>query len=299
MLATVLLIGIGLGACYALFALGFSLVYTTLGTMNFAHGEILLAGVYVVVVTATAGLPVPVAIAVGLLASAAVGVLVERFAFRPLRYSGDLVLPLVAGLGAALIVRNAIVNEWGPARSAFPDLLPEGGITHAGATLSFAAIGALALAFGLAVLIERGLKRMRFGWAVQAVAQDVTAARLAGLPVSLIVATAYGIAGAIGTAGAVLFVNTLGTLQVAYGFTATIMAFTAAVIGGITSLRGAVVGGVILGLVQAVSSYYVGGAYREATTFVVLIVILMVLPQGIFRRDSLRSGETSFEQRTA
>lgn len=299
MFQTVLLIGIGLGASYALFALGFSLIYSTIGWMNFAHGDIVLAGVYVVVVTATAGLPVPLAIGGGLLAAAAVGLLVERFAFRPLRYSGDLVLPIVAGLGAALLVRNAVVNEWGSARSAFPDLLPDAGISYGGATLSFAAIGALALAFGLAVLIERALKTTRLGWAVQAVAQDVVAARLAGLPISLLVASAYAVAGAIGTCGAVLFVSTLGTLQVEYGFTATIMAFTAAVIGGITSLRGAIVGGLLLGIVQAISSYYVGGAYREATTFVVLIAILMLLPQGLVRRDALRSGETSYEQRTA
>lgn len=289
---SVLLIGLSLGASYALFALGYSLVYSVLGSMNLAHGDVLVAGTYVTLVTAVAGVPAPLAVAAGVVAAAVTGAAVDLLAYRPLRFARDPVLPLVAGLGAALILRNLITEAEGTNEATFPSLLPEAGITANGVTLSFAALGALALAVGIAVLVERFLSRTRAGWATQAVAQDLAAARLVGVPVSGVILGVYAAAGAVGALGGILYASTLTTLKVSLGFAATVQAFTAAVIGGITSLRGAVVGGVALGLIHAFTAYYLDSSYRDVATFLILIAVLVVAPGGLLGTSRVSSAET-------
>lgn len=276
----VLLIGLSLGVSYAFFALGYSLVYSVLGLMNLAHGDVLVLGAFASFGLWTAGAAPAVAIIGGVLAAAVAGAIVEETVYRPLRFAADAVLPLVAGLGAALIIRNAITATT-DGGSNFPALFPEAGITLEGVTLSFAALVALAGAVLLAFGLERFLRTTRYGWTVQAVAQDITAARLIGIPVWAVVLGIYAIAGAVGALGGILYASIIGTLKVSLGFAATVQAFTAAIIGGITSLRGAVLGGLVLGVVHSFVAYNLPGTYRDAITFLLLIVVLLFLPGGL------------------
>ncbi len=273
---TLLVIGIATGAAYALFALGYSLVYDVLGLMNLAHGDILMIATFVCLGTFEATGSAALALLAGLAVGAVAGTVVDQVAFRPLRDTGDAVAPLVAALGAALVLRNVAQSAFGARDRAFPDLLPSGGLRVADAQLPLAAVVALVAGVGLAVLAHRLLRRTRAGAVVVAVSEDVTAARLVGLPVWLAVAAVYAVAGSVAAIGGILYASTFGALKLSLGWTATVIAFTAAVIGGRGSPLGAVLGGLALGIGSTFLVYFLPSGYREAIAFGLLATVLLL-----------------------
>jgi branched-chain amino acid transport system permease protein len=277
--ATLLVIGVATGAAYALFALGYALVYDVLGLMNLAHGDILMIATFVCLGTFEATGSAVVAVAAGLAVGAVAGAVVDQVAYRPLRDTGDAVAPLVAALGAALLLRNLAQRAFGARDRGFPDLLPGGELHIAGTELPVAAVAALAGGVGLALLARRLLLHTRAGTVVVAVAQDLTAARLTGLPVWLAVVAVYAVAGAVAAVGGILYASTFGALKLSIGWSATVIAFTAAVIGGRNSLVGAVVGGLALGVGTTFLLYFLPSGYREAMAFALLAVVLLARPE--------------------
>lgn len=274
--ATLVVLGIGTGAVYALFALGYALVYDVLGLMNLAHGDILMIATFVCLGTWEATGSPPLAVAAGLAVGAVAGSVVDQVAYRPLRYTGDAVAPLVAALGAALVLRNLAQTAFGPEDRSFPDMLPAGRLRLAGAELSVAALLALGGGLVIAVVARHLLAHTRAGAVVVAVAQDLTAARLVGLPVWTAVVVVYALAGAVAAIGGILYASTFGVLKLSFGWSATVIAFTAAVIGGRGSLLGAVVGGLALGVGTTFLVYFLPSGYREAIAFLLLAVVLVV-----------------------
>ena len=270
------MLGIGTGAVYALFALGYALVYDLLGLMNLAHGDILMIATFMCLGTWEAtGSPV-LAVAAGLAVGAIAGSVVDQVAYRPLRYTGDTVAPLVAALGAALVLRNLAQTAFGPEDRSFPDLLAAGHLRLAGVELSVAALIALAGGIALAVAARRVMDRTAAGAVVLAVAQDLTAARLVGLPVWLAIVAVYAVAGVVAAIGGVLYASTFGVLKLSFGWNATVIAFTAAIIGGRGSLLGAVAGGLALGVATTFLVYFLPSGYREAIAFILLAAVLIL-----------------------
>ncbi|MFC5993049.1 branched-chain amino acid ABC transporter permease [Pseudonocardia hispaniensis] len=291
--------GLVLGSLIGLIALGYTMVYGIIQLINFAHGEIFMVGAYGGLATLTYLLPtaiahqwyvaLPLALVGGAVIAALVAVATERFAYRPLRDAPRLA-PLITALGVSVALQEAVRVFYPNATAAlpFPSIFIEGTleipvpggtvpIKYAGILL---AVVSLTLAAGLQVFVDRS----RTGRAMRATAQDRDVARLMGIDPDRVIVVTFLIGGALAGIGGVLYGGYLNNINIDMGFQNGIFAFTAAVLGGIGSIRGAVVGGLAIGLVKSLGGQYLPGgtAYDYVWIFVVLIVVLVFRPQGFF-----------------
>lgn len=272
--------GLAAGSVYALVAVGYSLVYGVLKLINFAHGDVYMFGTFAAVALLLSGLPPLLALPLAIVTGAVLAIVVERIAYRPLR-DANRIAPTVSAIGAALIIRNAAQSLWGTSTRPFPVRLDAPVLPVFGIGVSTIQVGV----FGAALLLMLGfdffIRHSLAGKAMRAVSQDMVAAGYMGIPVNRIVVLAYGLGGALGVAGGILFALNYNTVFVAMGFAGTMKAFIAAVIGGIGNLRGAFVGGLGLGVIEALATGYVSSGYRDAIAFGVLILVLLVRPEGL------------------
>ncbi len=277
--------GLVLGCLYGLLAIGLSMVYGILRMINFAHGEILMVGVFVALPVSWAGAPFPVALLAGVAASAFLGVVVQRLVYRPLLKSRDVTL-LVASLGVSLLLQNVVLMLTSPQPkrpdpSAFLDRQVElGGVILRNIDLT---IVLLALVFMAATSLF--LKYAPAGRALRAMAQDQGAARMMGIRVPFMVMMCFLIGSALAGLAGVFIGYKYGHLTPLAGFLPGMKGFVAAVIGGIGSFPGAVVGGLILGLLEVFLVGYLPDAlaqFRDGYVFLVLILVLLVRPSGLF-----------------
>jgi branched-chain amino acid transport system permease protein len=290
--------GLVLGSLIALIALGYTMVYGIITLINFAHGEIFMVGAYGGLATLTYLMPtfiaqrwyfaLPVVLVGGALISVLVAIAMERFAYRPLRNAPRLA-PLITALGVSVALQEAVRVFYPGATAAipFPNLFIEGTwiipigngvpIRYTGILLI---VVSLVLAFGL----ERFIERTRMGRAMRATSQDRDVARLMGVDPDRIIVLTFAIGGALAGIAGVLYGSYLNNINIDMGFQNGIFAFTAAVLGGIGNIRGAVIGGLVIGLVKALGGQYLPGgtAYDYVWIFVVLIIVLVFRPQGFF-----------------
>ncbi len=282
--------GLAVGGIYALIALGYTMVYGVLKLINFAHGDLFTLGAYLgftVLVSFGLGghigvgpaILVCVVLVMGL--SALAGHILERAAYRPLRKSGRL-SAVVSALGASIFLQNAIMLVWGAKGLAYPaDLLPRIVIPIAGQPVPLIRV----VVFICSILVMVGLyvfiNRTRMGMAIRASAIDQGAAKLMGIDVRHVVAIVFMIGPALGGLAGVMVGACYGQITFSMGQIYGLKAFTAAIIGGIGNIPGAMLGGVLLGLIEAFGAAYVSLAWRDAITFLVLILILVVRPTGI------------------
>mgnify|MGYP002780610685 FL=1 len=281
--------GLAQGCMLALVALGYSLVFGVLRLINFAHGEVFMVGAYTALSTTTAlagVLPPLWALGVGLVVAmagaAALGVALERFAYRPLRAkAGDSAVarraPLVTALAASVLLQNAAQLVFSARYRPFP------AVVEAPRPLI------MAVTVAVAVALEVGLRRTYFGLALRAVAFDPDAARLVGVPVHKVVAATFGLGSALAALGAVLYCLDQSQVYPTLGVGVGMRAFVAAVVGGIGSIPGAFLGGLLLGLLGELLKLtsYSGGL--DAVVFLVLIATLVGRPEGLLgRREPLK-----------
>lgn len=282
--------GLTLGAIYSLIALGYTLVYGILAMINFAHSEVLMLGSFVALGLAAWG---PAALSSGPLGLAAmfvagmagaglVNAIVERWAYRPLRRAPRLA-PLIAAIGVSIILQNAIFLWVSTQSISFPLPVEVGQISVLGATVSELQLVILAAALGLMVLLHFFVEKTRMGKAMRACADDLSTAGLMGIDADRIVAVTFLVGGALGGAAGVLYGMNYGSIKYNLGFLPGAKAFTAAVLGGIGNIRGAVLGGFILGFLEVIASGYIpnGAQWRDVIAFTVLIAVLLVRPSGI------------------
>ncbi|MHB1419846.1 MAG: branched-chain amino acid ABC transporter permease [Bacillota bacterium] len=274
--------GITLGGIYVLITTGFSVVYSVLRMMNFAHGDVYMFGVYVATtLLLTVNLNPLLAIMVGVLTGGILAALVQIIGYRPLRGAHPMMV-IVTAVAIGWIIRNAVQLIWGVRNQPFPSLLGGGAVFHFGQiNVPISQLEALAFAMVIIVCFNIFLRRHKVGHAITMVAQDIEVSSLMGIAINRIVTVVYFIAGAMGVAGGLLFASTYSVIYTTMGFNGTIIAFTAAIIGGMGSLSGALAGGMVLGLAQSLSAAYLSPGYRDAITFTLLIAILLVRPQGI------------------
>jgi len=286
--------GLTLGSVYALTALGYSMVYGILRLLNFAHGEVYMIGAFVgwgvLHLLAPDGallLPSPLTIAIMLVvamaACGALGVAIERFAYRPLR-SAPRIAPLISALGVSFFLQNAVLLTMGARYRAYRTGLlipPEAAIRMHGVTISAARILVMVVSVVLMVGLHCLVRRTRLGRAMRATAQDREAAAMMGIDVDRVIVWAFFVGSALGGAAGVL-VGLLFTQVYHYmGFTAGLKGFTAAVFGGIGSIPGAMVGGVLLGVIESIGVGFISPRYRDLIAFTVLIALLLVRPRGL------------------
>lgn len=282
--------GLAVGGVYALIALGYTMVYGILRLINFAHGDLFTLGAYLgftlLVSLNLQGLMGGLAIAgvliimaMGLVAL--VGYLLERVAYRPLRRSNRLAA-VVSALGASIFFSNAIMLVWGARVKVFPSgILPVATVSVLGVEIMLTRIILFGSAVALMLLLYWFINRTQVGTAIRAVAIDQDAAKLMGINVNHIISLVFLIGPALGGAAGVMMGLYYGQISYDMGFSFGLKAFTAAILGGIGNIPGAMLGGILLGVLEAVAAGYISMAWKDAIAFGVLILILIVRPTGL------------------
>jgi branched-chain amino acid transport system permease protein len=288
--------GLVLGAVYALVALGYTMVYGILGLINFAHGEVVMVGALLALAAikplAAAGVPpvvlLPLALAVAMIGCMVLGAAVERIAYRPLRNAPRLA-PLITAIGVSIVLQYSVVLIWGRSYHAYPELLPTTPLDFFGARISPAQIAIVALSAIVMAALLWLVHRTRLGRAMRATAENPAVARLMGVDVDRVISLTFVIGSALGAVAGVMVSINYSVAHYQMGFILGLKAFTAAVLGGIGNLAGAVVGGLLLGLIEALASGYIGDLtgglfgsnYRDVFAFLVLVVVLIFRPTGL------------------
>jgi branched-chain amino acid transport system permease protein len=290
--------GLVLGAIYALVALGYTMVYGILGLINFAHGEIVMMGAMVALTVIQAliasGIPLPgPAIAgLGLLVALPVCMLlgygIERVAYRPLRNAHRLT-PLITAIGVSIVLQNVAMIIWGRQYHPFPALLPATSHPIAGAAINDLQIFIVLLAAAIMAALLTLVHRTRLGRAMRATAQNPEVAGLMGVNINSVISITFVIGSALAAVAGVMISAYYGVAHYFMGFMLGLKAFTAAVLGGIGNLAGAVVGGVLLGVIESLGAGYIGDVtggflgshYQDVFAFLVLIVVLTLRPSGL------------------
>jgi branched-chain amino acid transport system permease protein len=288
--------GIVLGSVYALVALGYTMVYGILGLINFAHGEVVMVGAMVTLAVikllAGSGLPLAVqlliALGVAIPACMALGATIERVAYRPLRNAPRLA-PLITAIGVSIVLQYLVVLIWGRGYHPYPELLPTTPIDIAGARISPAQIIIVVFSALMMGALLWLVHHTRLGRAMRATAENPAVARLMGVNVNHVITMTFVIGSGLGAIAGILVSVNYSVAHYQMGFMLGLKAFTAAVLGGIGNLAGAMVGGLLLGLIEALGSGYVGDLtggvfgsnYRDVFAFIVLIVVLIFRPSGL------------------
>jgi branched-chain amino acid transport system permease protein len=280
--------GLVVGSVYALVALGYTMVYGILQLINFAHGEIVMIGGLTALVTSKALLAAGVlpvfaliiAIFVAMVVCAVCGVVIERIAYRPLRNAPRLA-PLITAIGVSILLQQLAILVFGRNYFSFPELIDKTPITFGPVTVTLNEIvilvASVALMGGLLWLVHR----TKIGTAMRATAENQKVAGLMGIDINKIIAFTFAIGSGLGAIAGVMVASNYGQAHYYMGFMLGLKAFTAAVMGGIGNLWGAMVGGLILGLVENVGLIFVRGDYKDIFAFVVLVLVLIFRPQGL------------------
>jgi branched-chain amino acid transport system permease protein len=286
--------GVIQGALIALIALGYTMVYGIIQLINFAHGEVFMVASYGGLATFTLlpddlkkspAVALPLMFVGGIVVAVLVAVIMERFAYRPLRNAPRLA-PLITALGVSVFLQEA-VRVWYPDATSnlpYPKVFPEGSLTLGSVNIAWTGVLLVGLSVGLSVILQTYINKSRMGRAMRATAQDPDTAKLMGVnPDRVIVLTFIFGAVLAGVAG-VMFGGYLNNINIDMGFQNGIFAFTAAVLGGVGSIRGAVIGAFIIGLIKTLAGQYMPGGtqYDYVWIFVVLILVLVFRPQGLF-----------------
>ncbi len=290
--------GLVLGSVYALIALGYTMVYGILNLINFAHGDVLMVGAltaYAVVQGlhgVAPGIPGPVLLLVGLMAAVPVCILVnvaiERIAYRPLRNAPRLA-PLITAIGVSIILQTLAMIIFGRNYKVFPPLLPTNPIEIGGAVITPTQIMILVVAAAVMISLVLLVERTKLGRAMRATAENPRIASLMGVNANSVIVATFAIGAALAAVAGVMVAANYSVAHFYMGFIPGLKAFTAAVLGGIGNLYGAMVGGLLLGIIEALGAGYIGDLtdgflgsnYQDIFAFVVLIVVLTLRPSGI------------------
>ncbi len=288
--------GLILGSLYALVALGYTMVYGILELINFAHGEIVMLGAMVSVTVlgllVAAGVPLPLALALALAAAVlvcvATGVLVERVAYRPLRNAPRLA-PLITAIGVSIVLQNLAMIIWGRQYLSFPPVSAPQVYEWHGATVSnvqLLIVAVAALTMGALLLL---VQRTRLGRAMRATAQHREVAGLMGVDVNRVIAATFAVGSALAAVAGLLITAYYGIAHYNMGFLLGLKAFSAAVLGGIGNIPGALLGGLLLGVIESLGAGYIGDLtggflgshYQDIFAFFILILVLIFRPSGL------------------
>lgn len=274
--------GISLGSIYALIALGYTMVYGIAKMLNFAHGDVIMIGGYIVYTAMTTyRLPVAVSIIIGMLTCMILGVVIEKVAYKPLRNTSSLTV-LITAIGVSYLLQNAALLIFKSDSKSFTSVVPKGFSIKAG-TLTIS--GETIVTVVVTVLIMVGLtlfvNKTKTGKSMLAVSEDKGAAQLMGINVNRTISITFAIGSALAAVASVLLCSTYPLLNPYTGSMPGIKAFTAAVFGGIGSIPGAMIGGVLLGLIESLGKAYISSQLSDAIVFAVLIIVLLVKPTGL------------------
>lgn len=273
--------GITIGGVYALVALGYSMVYSILRIVNFAHGDIFMIGTFIgLSLSASCGMPIYVSILISCALTAGVGILIERAAYRPLYNKGGLSV-LISALGVDIFLQNFARALWGSETHPYSSELKVCSYVVGGITITNIQIIIMVLTVVLLLFLYILVYRSRTGIAMRACAHSIVNARLMGINTNRIIVFTFGIGSVLATVAGNLIGIYYDAVYPSMGYSMGMKAFAAAILGGIGSIPGAVIGGFLIGIVEILGSAYVSSGYRDAFAFAVMIIILVVRPSGL------------------
>ncbi len=275
--------GVSLGSVYAIIALGYTMVYGIAKMLNFAHGDILMVGAYVAFLGLNSlGLPIPLATLLAMVTCTLLGIIIERAAYKPLRQANSLSV-LITAIGVSYLLQNLALLLFGANPKSFSSFVPVGAVRFADGALTIS--GETLVTIAACVIIVAGLihfiNHTKAGQAMLAVSEDKGAATLMGVDVNRTIALTFAIGSALASIGGILLCSAYPTLTPTTGAMPGIKAFVAAVLGGIGSIPGAFIGGILLGILENLSKAYISSKLSDAIVFSVLIIVLLVRPTGI------------------
>ena len=290
--------GVVLGSVYSLVALGYTMVYGVLGLINFAHGEVVMIGALSAFSAGRLlqawlpGLPGPVVLILATLAAIPVcmahGFAIERVAYRPLRFAPRLA-PLITAIGVSILLQHIAMLIWGRNYHSFPPYLSTEPFTVLGASLTVVQVVIVVVAFAMMAGLMLLVHRTKLGRAMRATAENQSIAGLMGVDINAIISITFIIGSALGAVAGVMVAANYGVAHYYMGFILGLKAFTAAVLGGIGNLGGAVLGGLLLGMIESLGAGYIGDLtggmfgsnYQDVFAFFVLIIVLVMRPSGL------------------
>ncbi len=283
--------GLTIGMIYTLIALGYTMVYGIAQLINFAHGDVFMVGAYLglfayttllplcaVATHSAAGIALIFLISMGL--SALLGVLIERFAYQPLR-SAPRLAPLITAIGVSFLLQNIVMLIFGPTDKSFPELLKIQNLAFGPIVVTNLQLVIAGTSVALMLALHFFVSRTRTGKAMRALADDSVAANLVGINTNRIISATFFIGSALAGAGGIMFAMYYNTINFHDGYLAGLKAFTAAVLGGIGNIPGAMLGGLLIGILEGLGAGYLSSEWKNVFAFFVLILILLFRPQGI------------------
>ncbi len=274
--------GLTVGAIYALVALGFTLIYKASDIINFAQGEFVMLGGMITVFAALAGMPLPVAALLAVVATTAIGMALHRFAVAPARGATPVALIMIT-IGASIFLRGVAQIVFDKRFHSLPSLFGGDPIKFGGAAILPQSLVVLASATVIVLVLWLFIDRTMLGKAVIATAANRLAARLIGVDTRSIVDFSFAVSAAIGAIAGIL-ITPIALTSYDAGTLLALKGFAAAMLGGIGSAPGAVVGGLLIGMIEALSAGYISSNYKDAVAFLIILVVLIFIPQGLFGR---------------
>ena len=275
--------GISLGSIYAIIALGYTMVYGIAKMLNFAHGDVIMVGAYITFCAAQYwNMPLPVSLLIAMLVCTALGITIEKLAYKPLRQATSLAVRITA-IGMSYLLQNTALLIWGANPKVFPDMLDIGSISLFGGQLLIKGETLITILVNIVIMVGLTLfiSRSRTGKAMRCVSEDRGAAELMGINVNTTISVTFAIGSALAAIAGLLLCSSYPMLQPTTGSMPGIKAFTAAVFGGIGSIPGAMLGGILLGVIEILGKAYISTELGDAIVFAVLIIVLLVRPTGL------------------
>ncbi|MBQ9106905.1 MAG: branched-chain amino acid ABC transporter permease [Clostridia bacterium] len=277
--------GLSLGSIYALIALGYTMVYGIAKMLNFAHGDVIMVGAYAVIASVSmASLPPVVGLILSVVICAALGILIEFLAYKPLRKSPSLAV-LITAIGVSYLLQNLALLIFGSEQLSFPQVINLPDFAFAGVQIKGVTLATLVITAVIMIALTLFIKTTKLGKAMRASSEDKDAAELMGISVNRTISITFAIGSALAAIAGIFYGASYVYIKPTTGAMPGIKAFTAAVFGGIGSIPGAMLGGIILGIIEKFSQAYISTLWADAIVFGVLVLMLVIKPTGLLGKD--------------
>ena len=280
---THLINGLSLGSIYAIIAIGYTMVYGIAKMLNFAHGDVIMIGAFMAyTIISTMGLPTPLGIIGAIVICTCLGIVIEQIAYKPLRKAASPLAVLITAIGVSYFLQNSALLIFGSDPKMFTSVVPFQSVTIGSFSIPGTTIVSITVSIILVAALQTFINKTKPGQAMLACSQDRDAASLMGISVNGTITLTFAIGSAMAAIAGVLLCSAYPTLSPTTGAMPGIKAFVAAVVGGIGSIPGAMIGGLVLGVIEILSRAYISSQLSDAIVFSVLIIVLLVKPTGLF-----------------
>lgn len=280
--------GVTLGMSYALIAVGYSLVFGILRLVNFSHGSVYAFGTTITLYLISFNFGVMPAIIAGIILTGLLNILIDKAAMEPLRKQGAAsITSLITTIGISNIITNLLIVSFGSQRRQFPSLFPDKTMSILGVDIQYTQIGMLLISLVLMVILVLLVNKTKIGLAMRASQQNMKAAKLMGINVNFVVSFTFLIGGISAAIAGVLVSSYYGIAYPNMGYVSGLKAFAAAVLGGIGSLPGSIIGGVLVGISESAAATFLGSEFRDSVAFIILIVVLVIRPNGLLGKKDI------------